>query len=85
MRARARARLIGIFSSSARAWLVYYLLINILNKNNINNRFFMLASSISEARARVVYSISLFLGSRSAYKQVKIKDISCTARGCVGS
>ncbi|MFS7924354.1 hypothetical protein Hanom_Chr03g00271601 [Helianthus anomalus] len=32
--------------------LVYYLLINILNKNNINNRFFRLASSISEARAR---------------------------------
>ncbi|KAJ0744943.1 putative periplasmic binding protein-like I [Helianthus annuus] len=33
---RARARLVGSFSSTAR--LVYYLLIYILNKNNINNR-----------------------------------------------
>ncbi|MFS7941429.1 hypothetical protein Hanom_Chr05g00476151 [Helianthus anomalus] len=54
MRARARARLVCIFSSSssARAWLVYYLLICILNKNNINNRLFRIASSINEARAR---------------------------------
>ncbi|MFS7968908.1 hypothetical protein Hanom_Chr09g00802991 [Helianthus anomalus] len=54
MRARAQARLVCIFSSSrsARARLVYYLLINILNKNSINNRLFRLASSISEARAR---------------------------------
>ncbi|MFS7969004.1 hypothetical protein Hanom_Chr09g00804091 [Helianthus anomalus] len=48
----AQARLVGICSSSARARLVYYLLINILNKNNINNRLFSLASSISEARAQ---------------------------------
>ncbi|MFS8024581.1 hypothetical protein Hanom_Chr16g01464881 [Helianthus anomalus] len=56
MRAWARDRLVGIFSSSssARAGLVYYLLINILNKNNINNRLFRLASSISEARARLL-------------------------------
>ncbi|MFS8022569.1 hypothetical protein Hanom_Chr16g01441081 [Helianthus anomalus] len=38
--------------SQARARLVYYLLINILNKNNINNRLFRLANSIAEARAR---------------------------------
>ncbi|MFS7985151.1 hypothetical protein Hanom_Chr11g00995161 [Helianthus anomalus] len=51
---KARARLVGIFSSSssAQAWLVHYLLINVLNKNNINNRPFRLVSSISEARAR---------------------------------
>ncbi|MFS7979808.1 hypothetical protein Hanom_Chr10g00932021 [Helianthus anomalus] len=59
---RARARLdsslflkleLGSFVfSQARAWLVYYLLINILNKNNINSRMFRLASSISEAQAR---------------------------------
>ncbi|MFS8031785.1 hypothetical protein Hanom_Chr17g01550041 [Helianthus anomalus] len=50
---KARAQLVGIFSSSssARARLVYYLLIDILNKNNINNRLFRLVSSISEARA----------------------------------
>ncbi|MFS7948589.1 hypothetical protein Hanom_Chr06g00561681 [Helianthus anomalus] len=43
---KARARLVGIFSSSssARARLVYYLLINILSKNNINSRLFTLAS-----------------------------------------
>ncbi|MFS8012025.1 hypothetical protein Hanom_Chr14g01315871 [Helianthus anomalus] len=60
MRARARldssfeARLVCIFlsSSSARAQLVYYLLISILNKNNINNRLFKLASSTREARDR---------------------------------
>ncbi|MFS7890169.1 hypothetical protein Hanom_Chr00s000007g01615601 [Helianthus anomalus] len=34
-----------------RARLVYYLLINILNKNNINNRLLRLTSSISEAWA----------------------------------
>ncbi|MFS7922162.1 hypothetical protein Hanom_Chr03g00245701 [Helianthus anomalus] len=47
---KARARLIGIFSSSrsARDRLVYYLLINILNKNNIINRLFRLTSSISD-------------------------------------
>ncbi|MFS7986349.1 hypothetical protein Hanom_Chr11g01009281 [Helianthus anomalus] len=49
---KAQARLVCIFSSSARARLVYYLLISILNKNNIDNRPFWLASSISEARAR---------------------------------
>ncbi|KAF5760187.1 hypothetical protein HanXRQr2_Chr16g0750431 [Helianthus annuus] len=53
---KARARLVCIFSSSslssARARLVYYLLINILNKDNINNRLFRLMSSISEARTR---------------------------------
>ncbi|MFS7955280.1 hypothetical protein Hanom_Chr07g00640811 [Helianthus anomalus] len=54
MRARARARLVCNLSSSsfARARIVYYLLISILNKNNINNRLFRLASSISNARAR---------------------------------
>ncbi|MFS7936839.1 hypothetical protein Hanom_Chr05g00420501 [Helianthus anomalus] len=54
MRARARARLVCIFSSSssARARLVCYLLISILNKNNIDNILFRLASSISEARAQ---------------------------------
>ncbi|MFS7901686.1 hypothetical protein Hanom_Chr01g00002531 [Helianthus anomalus] len=66
MRARARARLGSSFvfkvqarlvcilssSSSARARLVYYLLVSLLNKNNINNRLFRLASSISKARAR---------------------------------
>ncbi|MFS7944303.1 hypothetical protein Hanom_Chr06g00510561 [Helianthus anomalus] len=51
---KARARLVCILSSlsSARARLVYYLLISIFNKNNINNRLFRLASSISKARAR---------------------------------
>ncbi|MFS7934018.1 hypothetical protein Hanom_Chr05g00386551 [Helianthus anomalus] len=50
---KARARLVCIFLSSARARarLVYYLLINILNKNNINNKLFRLMSSISEGRA----------------------------------
>ncbi|MFS7938480.1 hypothetical protein Hanom_Chr05g00440211 [Helianthus anomalus] len=38
----------------ARARLVYYLLISILNKNNINNRIFRLASSISRPRARLL-------------------------------
>ncbi|MFS7980481.1 hypothetical protein Hanom_Chr10g00939941 [Helianthus anomalus] len=38
----------------ARARLVYYLLISILNKNNINNKIFRLASSISKARARLL-------------------------------
>ncbi|MFS7931684.1 hypothetical protein Hanom_Chr04g00358831 [Helianthus anomalus] len=49
-----RARLVCILSSSgsARARLVYYLLISILNKNNINNRLFRLASSINKAWAR---------------------------------
>ncbi|KAJ0634391.1 putative transcription factor MYB-HB-like family [Helianthus annuus] len=44
------------FQSPSSARLVYYLLINILNKNNINNRLFRLASSISEAwdRARLL-------------------------------
>ncbi|MFS7998958.1 hypothetical protein Hanom_Chr12g01160181 [Helianthus anomalus] len=37
----------------ARARLIYYLLINMLNKNNINNRLFSLANLIREARARV--------------------------------
>ncbi|MFS8021199.1 hypothetical protein Hanom_Chr16g01424631 [Helianthus anomalus] len=52
---KARARLVCILTSSstARAWLVYYLLISILNKNNINNRLFRIASSVSKARARV--------------------------------
>ncbi|MFS7919781.1 hypothetical protein Hanom_Chr03g00216711 [Helianthus anomalus] len=56
MKARARARLVGIFSSSssARDQLVYYLLINTLNKNNVNNRLFRLASSISEALAHLL-------------------------------
>ncbi|MFS7964817.1 hypothetical protein Hanom_Chr08g00754821 [Helianthus anomalus] len=49
---KARARLVCVFSSSARAPFVYYLLISILNTNNINNRLFRLASSISEARAQ---------------------------------
>ncbi|MFS8010738.1 hypothetical protein Hanom_Chr14g01300521 [Helianthus anomalus] len=51
---KARAQLVCILSSSssARDRLVYYLLISILNKNNINNRLFRLASSISKARAR---------------------------------
>ncbi|MFS7979489.1 hypothetical protein Hanom_Chr10g00927891 [Helianthus anomalus] len=46
---KARARLVYIFSSSSstRDRLVYYLLINVLNKNN---RLFTVASSISEAR-----------------------------------
>ncbi|MFS7948862.1 hypothetical protein Hanom_Chr06g00564831 [Helianthus anomalus] len=50
----ARARLVSSLSnsSSVQARLVYYLLINILNKNNIIADFFWLASSISEARAR---------------------------------
>ncbi|MFS7902557.1 hypothetical protein Hanom_Chr01g00012651 [Helianthus anomalus] len=63
MRARARApvrfelcflklEIDSFVFSQARARLVYYLLVNILNKNNINNRPFRLASSISEARAR---------------------------------
>ncbi|MFS7991663.1 hypothetical protein Hanom_Chr12g01073281 [Helianthus anomalus] len=47
-----RARLDLSFVFKARARLVYYLLISILNKNNLNNRIFRLASSISEARAR---------------------------------
>ncbi|MFS8014735.1 hypothetical protein Hanom_Chr15g01347971 [Helianthus anomalus] len=51
MRARARARLDSSFIFKAQAWLVYYLQISILNKNNINNRLFKLASSISKARA----------------------------------
>ncbi|MFS8000710.1 hypothetical protein Hanom_Chr12g01181551 [Helianthus anomalus] len=38
--------------AQARARLVYYLLISILNKNNLNNRLFRLASSISKARAQ---------------------------------
>ncbi|MFS8009755.1 hypothetical protein Hanom_Chr14g01289021 [Helianthus anomalus] len=48
---KARVWLFGIFSRSslAHARLVYYLLINILNNNNTNNRLFRLASSISEA------------------------------------
>ncbi|MFS8011657.1 hypothetical protein Hanom_Chr14g01311661 [Helianthus anomalus] len=37
-----------------RARLVYYLLISILNKNNINNRLFRLAGSISKAQARLL-------------------------------
>ncbi|MFS8027835.1 hypothetical protein Hanom_Chr16g01503411 [Helianthus anomalus] len=51
---KARARLVCIFSnsSSGRARLVYCLLINILNKNNINNRLFRFTSSISEAWVR---------------------------------
>ncbi|MFS7915834.1 hypothetical protein Hanom_Chr02g00169991 [Helianthus anomalus] len=54
MRVRARALLDSsfVFKARARARLVYYLLISILNKNNINNRLFRLASSISKARAR---------------------------------
>ncbi|MFS8033823.1 hypothetical protein Hanom_Chr17g01574121 [Helianthus anomalus] len=53
---KARARLVCILSSLslARARLVYYLLISILNKNYINNRLFRLASSISKARARLL-------------------------------
>ncbi|MFS7909850.1 hypothetical protein Hanom_Chr02g00099401 [Helianthus anomalus] len=58
---KARARLVCIFSSSslARARLIYYLLISILNKNNINNRLFRLASLISEARTRARLLIKL--------------------------
>ncbi|MFS7991739.1 hypothetical protein Hanom_Chr12g01074161 [Helianthus anomalus] len=59
MRARARAlfsklELDLLAFSQARARLVYYLLINILNKNNINNRLFRHVSSISEARAHLL-------------------------------
>ncbi|MFS7888432.1 hypothetical protein Hanom_Chr00s000001g01594981 [Helianthus anomalus] len=53
MRARARAQLVCIFSSSSSPGSTrFYLLISILNKNNINNRTFRLVSSINEARNR---------------------------------
>ncbi|MFS7973387.1 hypothetical protein Hanom_Chr09g00856021 [Helianthus anomalus] len=54
MRARLDSSLLELGSfvfSQARARLVYYLLISILNKDNINNRLFRLVSSINEARA----------------------------------
>ncbi|MFS7927490.1 hypothetical protein Hanom_Chr04g00309731 [Helianthus anomalus] len=62
MRDRTRARLDSSFVFKARARLVYYLLVSILNENNINNRLFRLVSSISEARARLLNKLIFRFG-----------------------
>ncbi|MFS8022907.1 hypothetical protein Hanom_Chr16g01445111 [Helianthus anomalus] len=46
-------------SNSVQARLGYYILIDILNKNKINSRLFRLASSISEAWARLLNKLIL--------------------------
>ncbi|KAJ0837803.1 putative chaperonin Cpn60/TCP-1 family, groEL-like equatorial domain superfamily [Helianthus annuus] len=48
----ARLCFIKLELGSGSGSVVYYLLISIVNKNDINNRLFRLASSISKARAR---------------------------------